>query len=298
MGDEVDNPGGFPDRVDGNWAELKQQFEKMSQLLNYSLVASLSDILRRDVILDNFAMQQPVAYEDFLVSMNSPSCIGRFTSEISGITALLALDLNSAYAIIDIILGGQGDNSLKAVRALTDLELKFMCKPMEQILANLDGYLNLTLQLADVYTYPSQINLNSSHELVVPLVFNLMESTMADETRPTESNYTITLCLPHTAVESAFRHQNKPSVDLKKTDKYCQVIQKSPFLDMPLRLQVHFPQIEVTIGKLMAMKTGEIIVLDTHKNDDVIEVELLLEDYPRFKGKLGAIGRYKAVEII
>jgi len=297
-GDEIEHKDG--DRIDENFEKLEKPFERICELFSHSLVSSLSGLLRHDVTLNNFVVEKPVAYEDFLASMNNPSCIGIFTPGISRITALLELNLNLAYSIIDIMLGGKGENSLKSVRALTDLELNFMRKPMEEILGKLDEYLNLESQLEEVYTYPSQININSSRELVVPIAFEIMaeESTTGDETIPSKPIQTITFCIPRTAMESEFSNQNNASIDLKEKDEYLEAIKKSTLTDVPLCLQAHFPKAEVTIGKLMEMKTGEIIVLDMHQDDDVIEVDLLVEECPKFKGKLGAIGRYKAVAII
>ena len=306
--DEIEHKDRFLLGID--WEKTKKQFETISELLSHSLTSSLSEILKRDVVLNNFIVEKPVAYEDFLASMNSPSCIGVLTSEMSRITALLELDLNLAYSVIDIALGGKGDNYLKVTRALTDLELRLMKKPMEQILLNLDKALNLKLRLEGVFTYPSQININSSHEVVVPIAFDIMDqesttekalraSTQSpDETTSSKSTYTIIFCIPRIALESQFSNQNNVSIDDKKKSRYYEAIRKNPLIDVPLRLQAYFPKSEITIGKLMEMKIDDTIVLDMHKDDDVIEVELLVEECSKFKGKLGAIGRYKAVEII
>ncbi|HIE28970.1 TPA: hypothetical protein EYP66_16975 [Candidatus Poribacteria bacterium] len=291
---------GFLDRIDKNGERLKKRSERISQLLNHSLVSSLSNLLRRDVVLNNSAVEQPLTYEDFLASMNNPSCIGVLISEMSEITVLLKLDLSLAYSIIDITLGGKGDGYLKVQRALTDLELKLMEKPMERILEILDKTLNLKLRLEEVFTYPSQISINSSHEVVVPFAFDIMlkEFITEYETTSSKPTHTITFCLPIMAMESQLSNQNSAGVDLKKKDKYLEAIQKSILIDVPLRLQAHFPKTEITIGKLMEMKIGDTIVLGMNQDDDVIEVELLVEGCPIFNGKLGAIGRYKAVEII
>lgn len=292
--DEIEEKDNLKKRIDKNFQKLKKQSKRISELFSHSLVSSLSELLRRDVVLKNSVVEQPLFFEDFFASMNNPSCIGVLTFEMSKITALLELDLNLAYSIIDITLGGSGDNLIKSKRALTDLELKLMRKPMEQILFSLDKALNLKLQLEEVLTYPSSINLNSYHEVVVPFAFDIMP----EEYIQNPPTYMITFTLPRIALESQFSNQNTIKIDLKKGDKYLEAIKKSPLIDVPLRLVAQIHSAEITIGKLMEMKIGETIVLGMHKDDDLIEVELSVEGCPKFKGKLGAIGRYKAVEII
>ena len=290
-------------RVEKNWEELKKQLEKITGLFSRLLVSSLSELLRHDVVLNTFVIEPPVAYESFLASVNNPSCIGVLTSP--GITALLELDLNLAYTIVDIMLGGKGDNYLEVVRALTDLELEVMKKPVERILKNLDKVLNLELQLEDIFTYPSQIRINSPYEVVIPLVFDVMfeEATTNSPTAyavgsmPSKNIRKITFCIPRIALESQFSNQNTVSIDDKKKDKYCETIKKGAFSSLPLRLQAIFPKTEITIGRLMEMKVGDTIDLNMQPDADVIEVELLVEGCPKFIGKLGAIGRYKALEI-
>ena len=287
--------------IDKKWEKLKKQVELISESLSYSLTNSLSELLRHDFVLNNLAVENPVSYEDFLASMNSPSCISVINSEIPGMTVLLELDLNLAYSIIDIILGGKGDNSLTVTRALTSLELKLIKKPVERILSNLSSILNLKLHLEEVFTYPSQININSLNEMVIPLSYDIMPGDIKEEDETTFSKpiHTVIFCIPRITLESNLSNQNIASIDDKDdNNKYSEIIQKSPFINLPLRLQAHFPKAEVTIGKLLEMDIGETIVLDMHPDDDLIEVELLVEGCPKFKGGLGAIGRYKAVEII
>ena len=290
-------------RINDNWEQVKGQYEKRSEVFGYSLISSLSNVLMNDIVLKNFVVEPPIAYADFVASLNSPSCIGMFTSETPSITVLLELGLDLGYSILDIAMGGKGDSSLKIQRALTDLEMKLIAKPMERIMNNLDKALelNVPLELQEVFTYPSQISLDPFHQtVVIPYTFNLMaeESTMEEEATLSKLTYTVTFCISRTTIELQISNQNTIGTDDKEKGKYLEAIKNSPLIDVPLRIQANSPAVEVTIGKLMEMKVGETLLLGTHQDDNTIEVDLLVEGCPKFRGTLGAIGQYKAVEII
>lgn len=286
------------------WVRLQNYIQKTSNTISHILRSSLSELMENSVTVSIATLaEEPIPYIEFLDSINSPSCLGIFTSQ-NGVSeiAILELDLNLAYAIIDKLMGGIGDTYMGITKPLSELELELITDSMKNIQDDLDQALKLDLEIETVVTHPHSVPINSPYKLVVPFTFDVVvDSTSAQGGASGEdgaSSHVVTLGFPYIALESKFQApQNSNMLEKRKID-YYEIIQQRPFINMPLTLQIQFPKLEMTIKKLMELEVGSIIDLNMESNLDDIKVEVLVERCPKYQGQLGMLGKYKAIEII
>ncbi len=288
------------------WVRLQNYIQKTSNTISQILKSSLSELMENRVTVSTANLaEEPIPYIEFLESINSPSCLGIFTSKnrVSEV-AIIELDLNLAYAIIDKLMGGVGDTYMGITKPLSELELELITDSMKNIQDDLDQALKLDLEIETVVTHPHNVPINSPYELVVPFTFDaVIDSTSAQggagaSGEDGASSHVVTLGLPYIALESKFQApQNSNILEKKKIDHY-EIIQQNPFINMPLNLQIQFPKLEMTIKKLMELEVGSIIDLNMEPDLGDIKVDVLVERCPKYKGQLGMFGKYKAIEII
>lgn len=103
-----------------------------------SLASGLSAYLRSYVALNLVSLEQ-ISYSEFLEGLASPTCIAYLGLQPFDGTALLELNVNLMFALLELLLGSKGlSSSLTVQRKITDIEKTVVHTLMRVILRDLE----------------------------------------------------------------------------------------------------------------------------------------------------------------
>lgn len=250
----------------------------------------LSAYLRSSVQVKIASVDQ-LTYEDFLVSIPSPTLMTVFSMQPLKGTAVLETNPALVFPIIDLLFGGPGEMP-GTVRELTDIEMSVLRKLNAKILEN------LAYAWTDIFQFSPEIEAMETNPH-----FNQVMSpneTVAIVTLSTtigNSQGMINLCLPFVTLETVISkltahfwlaHQETNGVEQTRRKLLAKIN------SVPLELTAIAGETELTIRDFLQLQEGDVIPLDKAAGTDLV---LLVEDKPKFKVQPGFIRRRMGVQI-
>ncbi|MBE3573796.1 MAG: flagellar motor switch protein FliM, partial [Moorella humiferrea] len=163
---------------------------------NYGrLVANfLSAYLRANIQIKILSVEQ-MTYEDFILSLPTPTLMNVFTMEPLKGSAVLQANMNFIFPIIDLLFGGRGEMP-SFVRELTEIELHVLKRLngriLEQLRYSWSDIYSFTPKLEAMETNPQFTQVISPNETVA--VITLSTSVAGQEGL-------LNLCLPYMLLE-------------------------------------------------------------------------------------------------
>ena len=164
---------------------------------NFSRMLSnfLSAYLRASVQIDIATVDQ-TTYEDFIVSVSSPTLMTMFNIKPNNETVIMVMNAGFLFPVIDLVFGGPGEMPTN-FRDLTDIEVTVMRKLVERILSNLayawEGVYDIDPELVSLETNTQFTQLYSPTETIAVV-------TMTTNVAGHDS--LINICLPYIALET------------------------------------------------------------------------------------------------
>ncbi|WP_280768973.1 flagellar motor switch protein FliM [Salipaludibacillus daqingensis] len=265
---------------------LTRIHENFARLLTTQLSAQLRTFVQISV-----ASVDQLPYDEFIRSVPKMTILNVFEPYPLDGRFVMEVNPNIAYAMLDRMLGGQGE-AYNKVENLTEIETKIMSQLFQRTLETFrEAWLSveeLDPVMDDMEVNPQFLQLVSPNETVVVISF----STMIGET-----SGMINICLPHVVIESILP---KLSVHLwmqaKKKDLQPGELHslESNIKKAPLELTVELGKSVITIEELLNLGNDDIIELD-----QLIEESLLLRigDEPKYKVQPGKMKNNVAAQI-
>ncbi len=236
---------------------------------------TMSNRLRRLVEIKKVGAR-PFKFDDFLMSLPSPVCMGLYKIEPLKGAAMLAMDSNLVYAIMDSILGGTGIPRVpEASRLFTSIELRIMQKIVKDALIDMEkawAPLQATkMSLLRMEMNPRLVNL-------VPPEYHVV--TMQLEIQIENTKGSMVFAVPYMTVEPIRdKLKNGVQFDLVAMDPKWSYRLSAELTEAPLELTVEMGNTMITLQELMNLSPGDTIMLDKDCRS-----ELLV--------KVGGIGKY------
>jgi flagellar motor switch protein FliM len=234
---------------------------------------------------------EQLTFEELIRSIYSPTFITAFRSDKLDGKALLDINLNVVFTILDRLLGGNG-SPLGTLRQLTDVEKQIMHKIVQRILERLrEAWINVI----DLAPAIELIESNPQFAQIVPP--GDMVLSVVIEIKIHDVTGVMTLCIPYNTVEPIAMKFNAAS--------WFAAVRKEPLqtnLDAITRQvkTVHLPVVAelgtttVNLQDILGLQVGDILVTDQLlKNDLNIRVGNLI----KYKGRPGMVGKKMAVSI-
>lgn len=259
---------------------------------NFGRLASnfLSGYLRTNIQIKIASVDQ-LTYEDFIISVPTPTLLTIFSMEPLPGSAILETNSAFIFPIIDSLFGGPGLMP-KKVRELTDIELGVIRNLYSKLLENVEyvwsDIFEVKANLQSLETNPQLSQVISPNETVVVITFS---------TNINDNQGLINLCLPYMLLEPVLsklssRHwfASTESID---TESYKQKIKKK-LEQTEVNLTALCGQSQITVREFLKLQVGDIIALDNQVGDDML---LLVEDQPKFKIQPGLVGKKLAVQV-
>lgn len=265
---------------------LENIFEHYGRLLYTNLPAYLRKNVQVDVM-----NAEALAYSEFSNALSNPVLLGIVNfSPLRG-NVIMELGTNLGYAIIDRMLGGEGE-SIERKRDFTEIEIiiieRILNVCVELLREPWQNVVNLHPRLERIETNPQFAQLISPTEMIAIVTISITIG---------EVNGLMNVCLPFITLEDVMDKLNIKywfsSMEKKDEESYEEaieiLIQRS---EIPIRAILG--KSTISVNDFANLQKGDIIKLDTTINN---ELDVYVGDIKKFKALPGTTNEDYAVRV-
>jgi flagellar motor switch protein FliM len=256
--------------------------ENFTRLLTSYLSAQLRTYVQIEIDLVD-----QVNYQEFIASIPSRTILNIF--DVKPVDGKLLLEVNPqvAYAILERLLGGQGE-SQNGNESLTEIEMvllqKIFNRASEMYQNAWKSIENMRVKWEAIETNPQFIQITSQNDTVIVIA---LRTTIGEITSR------MTLCIPHNIVEPVLHklstHQWLSSLAKTSAPQQDKIKQNLDNVSMPVIAELGWGSLPVS--ELLHLQVGDVIGIETGK------LQVKVGNLTRFHGNPGIKkGRY-AVQI-
>jgi flagellar motor switch protein FliM len=265
------------------FSALEEVYDKFAALLN----GSLSAMLQRSIEVE-FVSTEMVKYQECISAFSSPTSFIIFTMEPLIGSALLAIEPGLVYSLIDCMFGGKG-KPLGRVREFTHLEQRMFGKLAGEVLGQLQKawqiVQSVTINVKKTETKPEYVHLVSPHDMMVVIVFAV---------KGKEFSGNLHFCLSYLMLETikeklSSKYQREKDIENTWNDPLQQLLQETP-----VTLIAELGRTQQTIGTILNLQTGDVILLPTGPEDHIV---VSVDHVAKYLAYPGVIKGNRAVEI-
>lgn len=276
-----------PDRVS------KEQLRSLHYLhdrfaRNFS--SSLSAYLRALTEVNLVSVEQ-LTYAEFVLSLPDPTYFNAVAMAPLEGNAVLEINPQILFPMIDKILGGKGENFGGGLRTITDIERTLIEGVVRLILRDLEEVwkqiLPMKMNIAATETSPQLIQVVAPNEVVILIVI---------EVKVGESKGYMNFCIPAIVLEPiAHRFSQDWYADRAKTSSEEMKKIKLNLLRTVVGMEAGIYGNRVLVRDLLDIKAGDILRLETRIHD---EITVRLNGVSKFTAYPVKMGKKKAVQIM
>lgn len=261
--------------------------EHFARLVNTYLSGNLRTIVHIDV-----ASVDQLTYEEFIRSLPSPSVIGVFQMAPLKGNAILEINPNIVFAIIDRLFGGPGLPPTK-IRALTDIEDAIIRRVINK---TLECFQEAWKQVVTIQPKLDVIETNPQFTQIVPP--NDMVVIVTLHIKIGQAEGLINLCIPYLVVEPIMSKLTTTywvaaAAAKQGTSEHNNTIQRKVEKTL-IPMLVELGRATVTVQELLGLTLDDVLQLDSKIDQDL---NVVIGQREKFKGKPGISGRKVAIQI-
>ena len=263
---------------------LDEVYDKFINLLNIAIGSSLQQAIEVKMV-----SKEIVKFGEFLQAFANPTGFSIYTMEPLIGSALMALEPNLGFALIDCMFGGEG-KPLAKIREFTQIEQRMLNRFYIDVLRELERAWSVAYTIRFVQkkteTKPEFVNLVSPNDLVLTFVFSINGANFSGN---------IHICTPFLMLEPI--KDKLSSRYLREKDRaHAFRDQLADLLrDTKVNLVAELGKTIRTIGQILEMDTDDVIKIDTGPQDPVL---IKVEGVPKFFGMPGVIKGNRAIQVI
>ncbi len=251
---------------------------------------TLSNRLRKIVEIRKLGAQ-PYKFDEFLQTLPSPVCMAIYKIDPLKGAALIAMDSNLVFTLVDCILGGNGvPNMPDNNRMFTSIELRLMETIVRDVLSDMEK------AWAHVQTTKMSLlrmEMNPRLVTIVPPEYQIV--TMSLEIQIEEFKGEMIFAIPLMTIEPVRdKLKTGTQLDVMAVDPMWSTRLSSELMDAPLELTVELGGSTITLGDLMNMSPGDTIMLNKDSRSDLT---VKIEGTCKFFAMPGVRGGNKAVQL-
>ena len=262
------------------------------QLVHENFARELSTYLSgrcRTFVDIKYASIDQITFSEFQKSLNAPTLMVIFSSDIFSGSAIYQMGLDIGYVIIDRLLGGSG-STLEDIRTPTELEMNIFRKECSVILrllsrswANVEEF---DVILENLETNPQFVQIAPSNEMAILV-------TLSVTIRDIQGFVNLCYHLPPLSLLMINCQQEcgqEPINTLKN-----QRIFKRTLLLSKLKMSAILGRTTVSLQDILDLEVGDVVRLDSF-HDEPIELEI--EGTKVFKAQIGKIKGFHGVKVV
>lgn len=232
-----------------------------------------------------------LTFEELIRSIYSPTFISAFRSDTLDGKALIDINLNIVFTILDRLLGGNGA-PLGTLRQLTEVEREIMKKVLGRFLDRLrESWINV------IDLSPTVDLIESSPQFAQIVPPGDMVLSVVIEIKIHDVIGVMTLCIPYSTVE--------PIVHKLNAANWFAAVRKEPLQTNVEAISrqvksVHLPFIAelgttmVNLQDILGLQVGDIIMLDQIVRNNL---NIRVGNLTKFRGRPGVLGKKMAISI-
>jgi flagellar motor switch protein FliM len=269
---------------------LQEQFyalEEVNDKLTNRLKKSISSTLQRAVEVKPGTMEM-VTYAEFIKVFPTRSIFSIFTMEPLVGSALLAIESELAFSLIDCMFGGTG-KPLSWERDFTLIEKRLMKKFSLEIMSNMEQaweeVCSITNRFKKLETKPEFLHLVEPGDIVLVILFSLDGGEFIGN---------IHFCIPYLILESiknklSLRYMVGKDMEHSWNDRIQELL-----ADTRLTLTAELGRTHQTVRDIISLQVDDVLKLSTGPQD---LITLNVEGVPKYQSFPGVVKGNRAVQI-
>lgn len=262
---------------------LEEVYDTFATLLEDYLSSSLNTPLEVE-----FVSVEMVQYGEFISAFANPTGLMIFTMEPLMGSALMAIEADLSFGLIDCMLGGSG-KPLATLREFTFIEQRMIEKFAGQTLEKLEKawakVYPVKISLKRTETKPEFVHMVNPNELMIIIVFSL---------KGAEFSGNVHFCISYIMLEPI---KDKLSYNFRTeedTQNSWSVQLQGLLMDTPVNLIAELGKTTYTVRNLLKLQIDDVLQLNTGPQDPIT---LNIGGIPKYQGFPGKISGNRAVEI-
>jgi flagellar motor switch protein FliM len=251
---------------------------------------NLSSALRKTIDVGSRDIEMK-KFGEFIKTLPVPSSLHVFRMDPLRGYAILALEANLVFTLLDVFFGGSGKGTYRVEgRDFTAIESRLIHKVATMIFSDMEKAWNvihpITLQHVRSEINPQFVNIVSPIDPVINIKFGVELEQFTGM---------ITLCIPYATIEpiknrlySGFQSE-QPEVDQTWVSIFLERLQSAE-----VEVKVELGKSRVMVQDLLRWKEGDVLSLNREVSDPLV---VQVQGVPKFLGKPGICRGNKAIQI-
>lgn len=230
-----------------------------------TLTTTLSTMVRSMVSVEVVAVDQ-LAYDEFIHSLVQPTVIGILEMYPLSGNAILELNNQMTFAIIDRLLGGKGE-PIRKPRDLTDIERTVIERVMMKILEHLEEswstVVDIRFRFETMESNPFFVQVCPASDMVLLVTMKIQVG---------EIHGIMNFCIPYFVIEpliDKLSSQQWFSSTSRKTSEGVREALAKRLNDVSVPLALELGHSVISLGDVIGMQTGDVIRLDGTAKDEL-----------------------------
>jgi flagellar motor switch protein FliM len=230
-----------------------------------SLTTSLSTMVRSMVSVEVVAVDQ-LAYAEFIHSLVQPTVIGILEMYPLSGNAILEINNQLTFAIVDRLLGGKGE-PLRKPRDLTDIERTVVERVMMKVLEHLEEswstVVDIRFRFETMESNPFFVQVCPGTDMVLLVTMKIQIA---------EVQGIMNFCIPYFVIEpliDKLSSQQWFSSTGRKSTEGVQEALVSRLRGISIPLALELGHTVASLGDILQMRAGDVIRLDGTVKDDL-----------------------------
>jgi flagellar motor switch protein FliM len=254
-------------------------------------ITTVMSTLIRSIVSAEVASVDQLAYEEFVNSLVQPTVIGTLEMHPFNGNALIEINPNLVFAIIDRLLGGKGEFTGKA-RELTDIEKtvteRILMRMLELLEESWSTVVDVRFHLESMESNPFFVQICPPRDMVLLVIMKMNVGDVEGM---------ISLCIPYFLMEPIIDKLSSQqwfvSTSRKGDEGVRDLIEKTlDQVKVPMALELGHTIL--SLADVYGLSAGDVIRLD-ELVDSAMDVRV--GNYVRFKAKPGTVDGKLAGEV-
>jgi flagellar motor switch protein FliM len=270
---------------------LQNQFYALEEV-NDKLTRSLQDFFATSLqqsIETKLISNEVVNFEHFIQGFSNPTYFQIFTMEPLIGSALLAIEPNLVFSLIDCMFGGDGKSLSYERKEFTALEIRLMNKMVFDILdifeTSWKAIYPVKIEPKKNEVKPEFVHLYHLNDLILSEIISISGKKFSGN---------IYFCLSYLMIEPIKEILSAKFLREKEVEHCWEHEIKQRIDNMHLSISAELGKKSYSIRELLRMQVGDILDLDTGPNE---QITICIENVPKFSGYPGIVKGKRAVQI-
>jgi len=251
---------------------------------------TLSNRLRKLVEIKKVGAR-PFKFDDFMHSLPSPVCMAIFKIDPLKGAALITMDSNLVFTLVDSVLGGTGALGLPGEsRMFTSIELRLMEKIIKDVLTDMEkSFAHIQATKMSLL----RMEMNPRLVTIVPPEYQVISMTL--DIQIEEFTGVMQFAIPYMTIDP-IRDKLKigTQLDTMAIDPQWSTRLSNELVEAPVELTVELGETWIKLNDLLNLASGDTIILNT---ECASELTVKVEGKDKFTATPGIHAGNRAVRI-